>query len=80
MFQEPFGRSGAQGEQPQATSGSIPEATGLQEQHGAGFDTFLCFSAKTWQYTSRAPAELGFLSVSKEESQPLVTWQEKERK
>lgn len=29
------------------------------------FDTFLYFSAKTWQHSSPAPAELGLLSVSK---------------
>lgn len=61
-----------------AASGQrLPEATGAGKGRGARFDTFLYFSAKTWQHTSRAPAELGFLSVSKEEFQPLVTWQEK---
>lgn len=59
-----------------AASGQhLPEATGAGK--GARFDTFLYFSANSWQHTSRAPAELGFLSVSKEEFQPLVTWQEK---
>lgn len=58
---------------PPATASLGPQDCGKE---GARFDTFLCFSAKTWQHTSRAPAELGFLSVSKEEFQPLVTWQE----
>lgn len=30
---------------------------------------------KTWQYTSRASTEFGFLFISKEEFHPLVTWQ-----
>jgi len=47
----------------------------LGKDHIAKFDTFLYFSAKTWQYTSCASPELGFLSLSKEEFQPLVTWQ-----
>lgn len=49
----------------------------LGNNHIAKFDTFLYFSAKTWQYISCASAELGFLSISKEEFQPLVTWQKK---
>lgn len=71
-------RGAASGQQPQATIDSIslrPQDHG--KEHRAGFDTFLYFSAKTWQHTSRAPEELGFLSVSTEEFQPLVTRQEK---
>lgn len=63
-----------EGEDPQ----HLPEATGAGEgAWSKGLIHSFISVQKRGKHTSPAPAELGFLSVSKEEFQPLVTWQGK---